>query len=627
MAVSSLPVDQRVIDIDSRRFSSIEKALVELITNSDDSYSRLESQGMPAGGKVLITYERHQNGAILTLTDHAEGMWFERIKSVLSYGGAHSQLAQGHTGGRGYFGRGLKQAVYGLGHGWIESIYSGMYARVDLFRGESGEYLYDDWDKGREVKETDYRRLDIPAGSNGTRITIVVENPLTNIPYYSSLLKTISNNFYIRDILNRRSVEISNINPSAKMEPSMVIRYEEPESQILLGPNDLVTFGYEGENYEFEITLKKALNRELVLRGNERTNGLIVVSGTAVLDCQFFQYENQLGTEYLYGSVSCPSLSEMLAKGLPIISDERDGLNMKDPFVIAFSDSVSKMISSFVKNEQLRLSHFDHASTSKRTTEMIQKVLMKMNEIANDQLGIYIQPGPGIGFEAEKEVLRFSTPFYYRKVSHPFRVTVYVDKSQLSAKDILAFEYDLPDSMDAVPDIESMVVSDLPEDGRIQWEVTGSEIGDKGKIKVSCGAYNATSEIVIAEDASGKGYGHPGVKAKRGNGGNSVSLFRGYDLRNLNNEMVRAEYSPEERLILINTEAPTVRLYVSGQGHFKDGARLLLAELLLDVITDELARYYVDRTAEKGQPEAYDQAKQDLIRRYGVEVHSIMMGE
>jgi len=627
MAISSLPVDQRVIDIDSRRFSSIEKALVELITNSDDSYSRLESQGIPADGKVLITYERHQNGAILTVTDHAEGMWFERIKSVLSYGGAHSLLAQGHTGGRGYFGRGLKQAVYGLGHGWIESIYSGMYARVDLFRGESGEYLYDDWDKGREVKETDYKRLDIPVGSNGTRITIVVENPLTNIPYYSSLLKTISNNFYIRDILNRRSVEISNINPSAKMEPSVVIRYEEPESQMLLGPNDLDTFRYEGGNYEFEITLKKALNKELVLRGNERTNGLVVVSGTAVLDCQFFQFENQLGTEYLYGTVNCQSLSEMLAKGMPIISDERDGLNMKDPFVIAFSDAVSKIISNFVKNEQLRLSHFDHASTSKRTTEMIEKVLMKMNEIATDQLSIFIQPGPGIGFESEKEVLRFGTPFYYRKVSHPFRVTMYVDKSQLSDKDILAFEYDLPDSMDAVPDIEAMVVSDLPEDGRIQWEVTGSEIGDKGKIKVSCGAYNATSEIVIAEDASGKGYGHPGVKANRGNRGNSVSLFRGYDLRNLNNEMVRAEYSPEERLILINTEAPTVRLYVSGQGHFKDGARLLLAELLLDVITDELARYYVDRTAEKGQPEAYDQAKQDLIRRYGVEVHSIMMGE
>jgi hypothetical protein len=627
MAISSLPVDQRVIDIDSRRFSSIEKALVELITNSDDSYSRMESKGEAADWKVLISYERHQNGALLTVTDHAEGMWFDRIKSVLSYGGAHSLMAQGQAGGRGYFGRGLKQAVYGLGHGWIESIYEGQYARVDLFRGESGEYFFDDWDKGREVKGTDYRRLDIPEGGNGTRVTIVVENPLTNIPYFNSLTKTISNNIYIRDILSRRSVEISNINPATKMEASVVLRFEEPESQTLIGPSDLGTFIYEGEIHEFEITLKKSINKELVLRGNERTNGLIVVSGTAVLDCQFFQYENQLGTEYLYGFVSCPSLSEMLAKGMPIISDERDGLNMKDPFVIAFSDAVSKMIGSFIRNEQLRLSHFDHASTSKRTTEMIGKVLKKMNEIATDQLGIVVQAAPGSWF-GTGEVLRFSTPFYYRKVSHPFRMTLYVDKTQLADQDILTFEYELPDSMDAVPDRQAMVVADIPVDGRIQWEVTGNEIGEKGRIKVSCGAYNAASEIVIAEDASGKGYGHPGVKqATSVDMGNTVSLFRGYDLRNLNNEMVRAEYSHEERLILINTEAPTVRLYVSGQGHFKDGARLLLAELLLDVITDELARYYIDRTAEKGQPEAYDQAKQDLIRRYGVEIHSIMMGE
>ena len=45
MAIATLPVDQRVIDIDSRRFSSVEKALVELITNSDDSYVRLEKMG------------------------------------------------------------------------------------------------------------------------------------------------------------------------------------------------------------------------------------------------------------------------------------------------------------------------------------------------------------------------------------------------------------------------------------------------------------------------------------------------------------------------------------------------------------------------------------------------------
>ena len=116
MAVLSLPVDQRVIDIDSRRFASIEKALVELVTNVDDSYARLERTENAVSGAIRITYERHQNGAVLTVGDQAEGMALARICAVLSYGGAHSLLAHGEASGRGYFGRGLKQAIYGLGY-------------------------------------------------------------------------------------------------------------------------------------------------------------------------------------------------------------------------------------------------------------------------------------------------------------------------------------------------------------------------------------------------------------------------------------------------------------------------------------------------------------------------------
>ncbi|WP_278411902.1 ATP-binding protein [Stutzerimonas kunmingensis] len=119
MAVNAIPVDQRVIDIDSRRFASIEKALVELITNSDDSYARLEAAGVAVSGQILVQYERHRRGALLAVTDHAQGMSFAAACSILSYGGAHSPLAQGTGGGRGYFGRGLKQAIFGLGYGWL----------------------------------------------------------------------------------------------------------------------------------------------------------------------------------------------------------------------------------------------------------------------------------------------------------------------------------------------------------------------------------------------------------------------------------------------------------------------------------------------------------------------------
>ena len=72
MAVNAIPVDQRVIDIDSRRFASIEKALVELITNADDSYARLERAGVAPTGRMRVQYERHRHGALLTVADSFE---------------------------------------------------------------------------------------------------------------------------------------------------------------------------------------------------------------------------------------------------------------------------------------------------------------------------------------------------------------------------------------------------------------------------------------------------------------------------------------------------------------------------------------------------------------------------
>ncbi|NTW72944.1 MAG: ATP-binding protein, partial [Eubacteriaceae bacterium] len=195
-------------------------------------------------------------------------------------------------------------------------------------------------------------------------------------------------------------------------------------------------------------------------------------------------------------------------------------------------------------------------------------------------------------------------------------------------QEILIFRFDLPESFSISPSIKDMTMADLPEDGRLEWMLKGTMPGAKGSIRVFAGPYEASCEIVIAEHAAERGFGLPSKeKSAPWIMDNSVDLFAGYELRNLNNEMERAVYSPKERLILINTEAPTVRLYVNGQGHFKDGARLLLAELFLDVITEELSRFYVDRSMHKGEAEAYHQAKQDMIRRYGVEIHSILMGE
>lgn len=621
MAIAAVPVDQRVIDIDSRRFASVEKALIELITNSDDSYTRLEKTGTPVSGHIRIEYERHQAGALLVVADQAEGMSFKRVCSVLAYGAPHSPLARGEGDGRGYFGRGLKQAIYGLGHGWIETIHAGRFSRIELFRSEDGGYLFEDFDGDRPAEPADYSRLGL--SDNGTQVTIVIENSHVNISHYRSVVQAVADNIYLRDMLARRNVELLHLQQGKEIERRGPVRHEEPPAMLLLGPEQAGSFVYQQQEYPFTLTLKRAQDVELTLKGDERTNGLIILSGMAVLDCQLFDYENQLGTEYLFGTVRCAALIEKLGQGMAIISDEREGLNHKNAFVEAFSQAVSKMIAPYVLAEQEKLKHLERATTSGRTRHMIEHLLQRMSRAAIQDLGIILPPSADP--EAEEELpaaLRFTTPFYYRKVNHTFHIALLIDPKQFSGDEVLTFNYSLPDSIHIEPAPTAIAVRDLGEMQRLEWTIVADATGERGEIDVRAGTYWAWCEIAVAEHASRRSHDWSGHVAKKGSPrDHGADMFVGYEFRNLNNELDRAVYSAEERKIIINTGAPTVQLYVDGRGHFRDAARLLLAELFMDVISDELARRSVEKSGHKGNVGAYRAAKQDIIRRYGSEIH------
>ncbi|MDY7116898.1 ATP-binding protein [Halomonas sp. SSL-5] len=626
MTIGAIPVDQRVIGIDSRRFASIEKALVELITNSDDSYGRLERAGgrareEGASGEIRIEYERHQNGALLKVTDQAEGMSFARAASILTYGGAHSPLSRGEGEGRGFFGRGLKQAIYGLGHGWLETLHEGRHTRIELFRDANGGYLFDDGEGDRAATEGDHRRLGIAA--NGTRVTLVVENPQVPISQFHTLVQSLADNVYLRDILERRAVSLAHLRRGRVVEESARIRFQEPPALTLVGPEQSGSFFYQQREVPFTLTLKRSRGTELTLHGDDRTNGLVVLSGMAALDCQLFDYENQVGTEYLFGSVRCPALLEKLAEGEAIISDEREGLNPRSDFVKAFSRAVSRLIAPHVLAEQEKLKHLARATTSQRTDHMIEHLLQRMSRAAVQDLGLTPPPvgepreAPGLD-----TALRFTTPFYYRQPGHPFHVALLVDRAQLPEGATLAIDYALPDSLaiDATPTRVSL--DELDEQGRLIWTLEGGEEGARGEINVRAGAYWAWCEFVLARHASHHGQGGVPHAPHRGPArDHGEAMFLGYEFRNLEESLDRAVYSPTERKILINTGAPTVQLYVDGRGHFRDAARLLLAELFLDVIAEELATRSLEGSGRQGSVADFHATKQAIIRRYGSEVH------
>ena len=634
MTVNAIPVDQRVIDIDSRRFASIGKALVELVTNSDDSYARLERAGVPVSGRIVVQYERHRHGAVLTVADQAEGMAFDKACFILSYGGAHSRLAQGMDGGRGYFGRGLKQAIFGLGYGWLETIHEGRLTRIELFRGEDGAYLYDDGSHDRAATDSDRDRLGIPG--NGTRVAIVIDSPQVSLSQFGALVQSLSDNIYLRDVLTRRRVEVAHLKDGMEIERSDPVRFEEPPSVLLLGPDLKGQFQFEKQNHPFTLTLKRACDVELTSRGDERTSGLIVLSGTAVLDCQLFDFENQVGTEYLFGTVRCPALVEKLGQGVAVISDERAGLNPKAPFVAAFYRAVSRLIAPCVMAEQEKLKHLERATTSGRTAHMIDRILQRMNLAAIHDFGIVHPPvatAPGVRDEqavadpVDRVALRFTTPFYYRRPEHAFHLRLLVEPQLLGADATLDVEVTMSEGLSITPLLREIPVQALRDEPCVEWTVTGAAAGDHGEIVVRVGGYLAWCEIVIAEHASGHSH-HRRLHASRHRPprDHGEAMFTGYEFRYLGQDMDRAVYSPQERKIFINTAAPTVRLYVDGRGSFRDSARLLLAELLMDVISDELARYRIRKSGREGDVDAFLDAKREIICRYGTEIHLSLMG-
>lgn len=97
------------------------RALVEIITNANDSYSRLEQADGASSGEIIIEVHRKHKNSIIRVRDLAEGMTDKRMDKVVgTYGEATSGLKEDQRV-RGMWGRGLKDSIFGLGYGHVRS--------------------------------------------------------------------------------------------------------------------------------------------------------------------------------------------------------------------------------------------------------------------------------------------------------------------------------------------------------------------------------------------------------------------------------------------------------------------------------------------------------------------------
>ena len=74
------------------------RAVLELISNSDDSYRRLEEKGINHDGLIEVQYKKDGSCGRFSVRDAAEGMSYDEVSAAFrKYGAATSGLKDGKS--------------------------------------------------------------------------------------------------------------------------------------------------------------------------------------------------------------------------------------------------------------------------------------------------------------------------------------------------------------------------------------------------------------------------------------------------------------------------------------------------------------------------------------------------
>ncbi len=205
-----LPIDARItLQMSHATIRYLYDAIVELVTNSDDSYKRLERKNVVNKGKIKIRVRRLKGSRCerLDVIDFAEGMNKEKLEKSLIFAGETSGFEEGKSV-RGLFGRGLKESIIALGKGEIYSIRNDKLSIAEVWIDKKTNKP-----KRKLIEEayipTKEEREEIGiAEGNGTTVRITVTNNKMKCPDIKTFLPQIRNHYALRDINSAKNREV-----------------------------------------------------------------------------------------------------------------------------------------------------------------------------------------------------------------------------------------------------------------------------------------------------------------------------------------------------------------------------------------------------------------------------------
>lgn len=323
--------------IKSATITSVAEGVVELVTNSDDSYQAMDPSPESFPINIDVSYKGCKDTAgCVTITDNAKGMSGTKMERVLTVVG--EKVAEDFQ--RGFFSRGAKD-VSAIGKVTFESVCMGSYSSLSLYPDSSFTIEATDEPVTTELREI----LGIP--ECGTRVTVHVTHAI-GLPSYDYFVSTFPSLLQLRSIFasSKHNVTLTIKDHDSKPDISQRIQYKFPEGNLLV---DMIFQcpRYKESSVHFQLFKGSFEDKNPLIGKHYQENGFLVTSGIAIHDILSFEkdFRNDPNLKYLFGSIHSDTINDLLHSFdisandpknpfLILNPDRISGLNRKHPFVV-----------------------------------------------------------------------------------------------------------------------------------------------------------------------------------------------------------------------------------------------------------------------------------------------------
>jgi len=620
-----LPISQSIVE--QMSLSTIRNtidAIVELVTNSDDSYMRLEQDHVSVNGNISVFIQREKGGSAksLLIRDNAEGMDRPSLEKAIEFAEPASGIKEGKTV-RGYFGRGLKEAIIALGKGRIDTIRNEIYDSAELWwETKQGQYRLL---KQPEQVTADIRKKTGISEGNGTVVTIDIKNPKMTCPEYKSFNNQLTCHYALRDInlSPERNVKLI-FSDWTGVTTTAPISYLPPDGELIDGKSVVLDMG----TFTDKIQVKVYKSEEQL--DSPRYNpyakaGFLIRTEGAILDLQLFKFDDNEAGLYFFGDVFCPGIVKMIkADEQGLVDTNRGGLEWKHPYCQKLRTSIEAILNPYIKEKEKELEKKVSVEVSENTKKALNKLCNLLNRFAKDE----IELAKGMGTDSNIFELMIKPEYANLEINEPRLFSVYVPGDLwdlLDKGEKLYLESNSPNIYVAQSEITASELSIHPKYSEIlygHFEAFGDMDGADGKLVCKLGQYSAFANVKVAEPQKSK--------KKKTLSGKWHGLFSGIKPDETLNPIQRVKYDSDTGEIIVYVNFPAVNLYIGSglKGAETSEGKIVLAEL----VSEAFCRYVATKRRELGKDiyfpgaeiDGFNNAVNILQRKYLHHIHKAM---